>query len=189
MSLLPNGRSPQFQGTVYGQALHRLKAGFDRGSVAFIEWRELRAERGAILPKLYSRPCAATLGVHVSILAHKRLGYVVLVRADSQPLVGIIVGREDSSIWPIQDLMDKTLAFPDSHAMAASLYTRALLSEEHQLKFEPVYVGTHENVYRSVCLGGGCRWRRAVDIKQRTLGIAQATAARVRNAREYRLIR
>lgn len=88
-----------------------------------------------------------------SILAHERLGYVAMVRDDSQPLVGIIVVREDSPIGTIQQLMDKTIAFPDSHAMAASLYTRALLTEAHHLTFEPVYVGTHENVYRSVYLG------------------------------------
>lgn len=88
-----------------------------------------------------------------SILAHQRAGYVALVRDDSAPLVGVIVVRENNSIRTVKDLMGKTIAFPDPHAMAASLYTRALLSEEHQLKFEAVYVGTHENVYRSVYLG------------------------------------
>jgi len=88
-----------------------------------------------------------------SILAHERVGYVALVRDDSAPLVGVIVVREDSPIRTVQDLMGKTIAFPDPHAMAASLYIRALLSETHRLKFEPLYVGTHENVYRSVYLG------------------------------------
>lgn len=88
-----------------------------------------------------------------SILAHERLGYVALVRDNSAPLVGIIVVREDSPIKTVQDLMGKSIAFPDPHAMAASLYTRALLSEKHHLEFESIYVGTHENVYRSVYLG------------------------------------
>lgn len=88
-----------------------------------------------------------------SILAHESLGYVAMIRDDSTLLVGIIVVRKDSPIRAIQDLMGKLIAFPDPHAMAASLYTRALLSEEHHLKFEPLYVGTHENVYRSVYLG------------------------------------
>lgn len=98
-----------------------------------------------------------------SILAHKRLGYVALVRDNSAPLVGVIVVRADSPIQTVQDLMGKTIAFPDPHAMAASLYMRALLSEKHHLKFEAVYAGTHENVYRSVYLGrtdagGGIQW-------------------------------
>jgi phosphonate transport system substrate-binding protein len=46
-----------------------------------------------------------------------------------------------------------TLAFPAPNAFGASLYLRALLIEKEKITFKPVYVGTHQNVYRHVLYG------------------------------------
>lgn len=95
----------------------------------------------------------AFMSPYYAVLAEEKHGYIPLVRDDSHLLQGIIVTRKDSNINSIQDLNGKTIAFPSPNAMAASLYLRLLLHEKFALKFKPIYVGTHDNVYRAVVIG------------------------------------
>jgi len=86
------------------------------------------------------------------VMAMKAHGYVPLVRG-GDPLNGILVADRNGPIKRLADLGGKTLAFPSPNAFGASLYLRALLAEKEKIGFTPVYVGTHQNVYRHVLLG------------------------------------
>ena len=85
-------------------------------------------------------------------VAHKLHGYVPLIRG-SKTLKGILVVRQDSAVQSVADLDGKIFAFPSPNAFAASLYMRALLKEREQIDFTPLYVETHDNVYRNVLIG------------------------------------
>lgn len=86
------------------------------------------------------------------VMAAKARGYVPLVRG-GEPLRGILVVDRRGTIRSLADLRGKSLAFPSPGAFGASLYLRALLNETEGIAFTPVYVGTHQNVYRHVLLG------------------------------------
>ncbi len=101
----------------------------------------------------------AFMNPYHQVMAYKAQKYIPLVR-DKTPLIGILVVKRDSPIKEVKDLDGKVIAFPAPNAFAASLYMRALLTEKFKIKFTPVYVGTHDNVYRFVILdrvqaGGG----------------------------------
>ena len=86
------------------------------------------------------------------VMAAEAQGYVPLVRSGA-PLRGILVVDRESPVRSLADLQGKRLAFPSPNAFGASLYMRALLAEKEKIAFSPVYVGTHQNVYRHVLLG------------------------------------
>jgi phosphonate transport system substrate-binding protein len=86
------------------------------------------------------------------VMAYKAQKYIPLVR-DKTPLTGILVVRRDSPVKEVKDLDGKVIAFPAPNAFAASLYMRALLTENFKISFTPEYVKTHDNVYRQVILG------------------------------------
>lgn len=92
-------------------------------------------------------------------MAKKAQGYIPLLR-DAKPLTGILVVRKDSPFKKVEDLNGKKIGFPAPNAYGASLYMRAILSEIFKIHFEPVYLKTHDNVYRNVVIeevsaGGG----------------------------------
>lgn len=97
-------------------------------------------------------PDFAFLNPYHAVMAHKAHGYTPLVRG-SERLTGILVADSQGPIHDLQDLQGKTLAFPAPNAFGASLYLRALLAGKEKIAFTPVYVGTHQNVYRHVILG------------------------------------
>ena len=86
------------------------------------------------------------------IVANQRHGYLPILRSDKTLLKGIVVVRRDSAIKKLSDLNGSKIVFPGKHAFAASLYLRALLGEAG-LKYIPVYVNGHDNVYRNVASG------------------------------------
>ncbi|MDD5390975.1 MAG: phosphate/phosphite/phosphonate ABC transporter substrate-binding protein [Gallionellaceae bacterium] len=86
------------------------------------------------------------------VMAMKAHGYVPLLRGGDL-LNGILVVDRHGPIKNLNDLNDKTLAFPSPNAFGASLYMRALLTEKEKIAFRTTYVGTHQNVYRHVLLG------------------------------------
>jgi phosphonate transport system substrate-binding protein len=87
------------------------------------------------------------------LIAKRKHGYQPLVRDSSAGLAGILVVRRDGPVRALADLNGKTLAFPSPNALGASLYMRALLAEKEGLRVQPIYVGTHQNVYRKVLMG------------------------------------
>lgn len=86
------------------------------------------------------------------IMARQAQGYLPLVR-DSKPLTGILVVRQDSPIKSVKELDGNEIAFPAPNSLGASLWMRAILIEQEKIKFTPLYVKTHTNVYRHVLLG------------------------------------
>ncbi len=83
----------------------------------------------------------------------RKQGFIPLVRDGARQLSGILVVRNDDPIASIRDLDGTQIAFPHPNAFGASLYMRALLEREYGIRFTPVYVTTHANVYRNVILG------------------------------------
>jgi phosphonate transport system substrate-binding protein len=94
-------------------------------------------------------PDFAFMNPYHQLVANKKQGYLPLVRS-AEPLTGILVTRQDSEIASINDLDNKILAFPSPNAFAASLYLRALISERHRIRFQAVYLDTHNDVFRYV---------------------------------------
>ncbi|GMR07990.1 MAG: phosphate/phosphite/phosphonate ABC transporter substrate-binding protein [Gammaproteobacteria bacterium] len=100
-----------------------------------------------------AHPDFAFTNPYFAMLVKEKHGYIPLVRDDSRLLRGVFVVRKDSNINSLQDLNGKIIAFPYPNSMTASLYPRAILHEKFLLEFRPIYVGTHENVYRAVTIG------------------------------------
>jgi phosphonate transport system substrate-binding protein len=101
---------------------------------------------------LSGAPDLVYLNPYHMIMAAKAHGYAPLVRG-AEPLVGILVADRNGPIQKLEDLNDRKLAFPAPNAFGASLYLRALLHEKAGLRFDSVYVGSHQNVYRHVLIG------------------------------------
>jgi len=101
---------------------------------------------------LRGEPDFAFMNPYHAVMAKRAQGYLPLIR-DTKPLTGILVVKKDSPYKSVKDLDGKVIAFPAPNAFGASLYMRALLSEHFKIKFTPLYVKTHNNVYRYVILG------------------------------------
>jgi phosphonate transport system substrate-binding protein len=97
---------------------------------------------------LAGTPDFSYMNPYHQVMAHRAQAYRPLV-ADATPLTGILVVRRDSGIAKLEDLNGKKVSFPSPNAFAASLITRATLSQLG-IEINPVYVKTHSNVYRSV---------------------------------------
>ncbi len=99
---------------------------------------------------LAGNPDLAFMSPYHQVMVKKH--YIPLIK-DKTPLEGILVVRKDSPINSVKELDGKTIAFPAPNAYAAALYMRALLREKEKITFTPIYVKTHNNVYRWVVLG------------------------------------
>lgn len=96
-------------------------------------------------------PDFAFLNPYHVVMAARSEGYIPLVH-DARRLSGILVVRADAPIHAIGQLNGKPVAFPAPNAFGASLYMRALLLDQG-VRVVPHYVGSHQNVYRSVARG------------------------------------
>lgn len=82
----------------------------------------------------------------------ERAHYVPVLRDGRDRLSGILVTRRTGGVADLQALRQRPVAFPAPNAFAASLLIRAAL-DERRIPIQPVFVGTHSNVYRAVALG------------------------------------
>ena len=98
---------------------------------------------------LKGEPDFAYMNPYHAVMARKAQAYVPLLR-DAKPLTGVLVVRKDSTVKTLKDLNGQKIAFPAPNAFGASLYMRALLTEEAGIQFESSYVKTHSNVFRHV---------------------------------------
>jgi len=85
------------------------------------------------------------------VMSQRDSKYIPLV-ASTELLSGVLAVRRDSKVNSIQDLNNQKIAFPAPNAFAASLLIRATLAREG-IAFDPIYVKSHSNVYRSVVRG------------------------------------
>lgn len=100
---------------------------------------------------LNGRPDFAYMNPYHAVMKWRNHQYIPLV-ASGDPIFGILTIQNDSKINSIKELSRGRIAFPAPNAFAASLLIRATLTKEG-IPFEPVYVKTHSNVYRSVIRG------------------------------------
>lgn len=101
---------------------------------------------------LEARADVVFLNPYHMVMAHRAHHYEPLLR-DSRALEGVLVVRKDSPIRAITQLRDQRLSFPAPNAFAASLYIRAMLERQHQLRYEPHYALNHRNAIRQVLAG------------------------------------
>jgi phosphonate transport system substrate-binding protein len=84
-------------------------------------------------------------------LVNQKPGYTALARAKNKRITGIIVARRGKSV-SLDELQEKTIAFPAPRAFAASIITQSELAQKG-IKFTPKYVGSHDSVYLGVLKG------------------------------------
>jgi len=102
---------------------------------------------------LSGKPDFVLLNPFHQVTVWRKPGYVPLVRDQQLGLAGVLIVRKDSNLRDIQQLEGATVAFPAPNAYAASLLIRALLAQKN-IPITADYVGSHNNVYRAVALGG-----------------------------------
>lgn len=95
----------------------------------------------------------AYMNPYHAVMAKRAAGYIPIVRDGKENLSGILVVRKDSPLNGVTELQGATIAFPSPNAFGASLYMRALLTEQAGIHIVPTYSKTHSNVYRHVIAG------------------------------------
>lgn len=92
------------------------------------------------------------------VVFSEHVGYRAVAHEKNKYIQGIMVVKKGSSVRRITDLIGHKVCFPSPAAFAASLLPRAELERE-QISITPVFVGSHDSVYRNVeaghCLAGG----------------------------------
>lgn len=87
------------------------------------------------------------------IVANEKQGYKPLLRDTGRHLYGIIVVRKDSDIQSVQQLDEKTIAYPAPNALGAALIPRTEFHEKFNINTHDLYVKSHTSVYLNVLLG------------------------------------
>lgn len=88
---------------------------------------------------------------HYTVM-HDAVGYEAFAHQAGKRLKGVLVAKSDSSIEDLKDLDGESIAFPSPAAFGASVIPRAELDGQG-VTFEPIYVKSHDSVYRAVALG------------------------------------
>ncbi|GGF55355.1 phosphate ABC transporter substrate-binding protein [Terasakiella brassicae] len=82
----------------------------------------------------------------------KKSGYRAFAHQSEKKLKGLIVVKKGSEVTSLAGLDKKKVAFPSPAAFGASVLPRTEMKAEG-LKIEPVYVKSHDSVYKSVIAG------------------------------------
>ncbi|MEP4339282.1 MAG: phosphate/phosphite/phosphonate ABC transporter substrate-binding protein, partial [Roseobacter sp.] len=85
-------------------------------------------------------------------VVHETAGYEAFAHQADKKLKGILVARADAQPGDLAQLNQKAIAFPSPAAFGASVIPRAELTAQN-IDFDPVYVKSHDSVYRAVALG------------------------------------
>ncbi|GGB49512.1 phosphate ABC transporter substrate-binding protein [Roseibium aquae] len=83
---------------------------------------------------------------------HDTSGYRAFAKQADKALKGVLVTRRDSGIQSLEDLNKAEVAFPSPAAFGASVLPRAEMAALG-IEIEPVYVKSHDSVYRAVDIG------------------------------------
>lgn len=97
-------------------------------------------------------PDFAFMNPYHQVMAHEAQGYVPLIADAKSKLEGIVLVKANSNLTELKQLNGSKMAFPSPNAFAASLLVRSLLAKDG-IEVEPVYVRSHNNVYRSIIIG------------------------------------
>jgi phosphonate transport system substrate-binding protein len=101
---------------------------------------------------LSGKPDFAFMNPYHAVMAFKSHKYIPLIADGKNKLDGILVVRADSRVATVKDLNNSRIAFPAPNAFAASLLIRSALTQD-SIAFTPIYVKSHQNVYRAVIAG------------------------------------
>lgn len=101
---------------------------------------------------LEAKPDFVFLSPYHMVMAFQEHGYIPLLSDASRQLKGILLVPKASELSHIEELHNKTVAFPAPNSFGASLYLRAYL-DDVGIYVKPTYVGTHANAYRHAMLG------------------------------------
>ncbi|MCW8825769.1 MAG: phosphate/phosphite/phosphonate ABC transporter substrate-binding protein, partial [Gammaproteobacteria bacterium] len=88
---------------------------------------------------------------HYTVYSQKP-GYRALAKAKNKQIRGVIVVKKYSLIQSIDELRGETVAYPSPAAFAASILPREFLMR-NRIDTNPVYVDSHDAVYRKVAEG------------------------------------
>ncbi len=102
---------------------------------------------------LAGKPDLVYLNPYHMAIAYRARGYLPLLRDGAQQLSGILVVQAGSPVTSVEQLKGLAIAFPAPNAFGASLLIRALLTDQHRIGFQAIYVKTHSNAYRAVARG------------------------------------
>lgn len=94
----------------------------------------------------------AFVSVYHAVMGKKSQGYIPLLKG-KKPLIGILVVKKDSPYKEVKELKGKRIGFPERNLFPGSIYMRALLEEIFKIKYEALFLKTHDNVLRNVVLG------------------------------------
>lgn len=83
------------------------------------------------------------------VVYSEQVGYQALAKQRNKKIQGIIVVHKNSEFTSLQELHNKTLAFPAPAAFAASIIPQAVM-QELGIKVSPKYVSSHDSVYLNV---------------------------------------
>ena len=83
---------------------------------------------------------------------HGLTGYEAFAKQTEKRLRGLIVVHADSTYKDLQELDDRSIAFPSPAAFGASVIPRAEMKSRN-MKIQPAYVKSHDSVYRAVIAG------------------------------------
>ncbi len=97
------------------------------------------------------KPDFAYMNPYHAVMKWRNNKYIPLV-ASSDPIFGILAVDKDGPLHHVKQLNGSRIAFPAPNAFAASLLIRSTLDRDG-VQFEPIYVKTHSNVYRSIVRG------------------------------------
>lgn len=86
------------------------------------------------------------------IEVHQSIGYEVFAKEKDTLLKGIVVVQKDSPYQKLEDLADKTIAFPSPNSFASALLP-LIEFKSREINITPIYVGSHEGVYNDVARG------------------------------------
>lgn len=134
--------------TLWGPILKHLSeaSGFD---IVFQTAPDIPAFERRVLAGEYD---IAYMNPYHFTVFNQRPGYRAMARQSEKRIKGIIVVRKDSPLTTLAGLDGSRLAFPAPAAFAASVLPRSELAQQG-VHFEPMYVSSHDSVYRSVAKG------------------------------------
>jgi phosphonate transport system substrate-binding protein len=156
----------------FGVVPQQASAKLARGWIPVTRWlserlgRPVRFRTAPSIPEFEKRVAAgeydiAYMNPYHYVVYSKQPGYRAIANQRNKHIRGILVTRKLDGVTSLKELNGQTLAFPAPAAFAASILTRAYLKNEG-IDFTPVYVRSHDSVYRAVAeghnpVGGGVR--------------------------------
>ena len=86
------------------------------------------------------------------VVFSEQVGYEAVVHREGRGLTGIVVARHSDVLVQLEDLEGQRLSFPAPGALGATVLVLSAF-RERGIRVTPVFVRSHESVYRTVAAG------------------------------------